>query len=57
MDSKDSNSMTYKQFTKTLFRIANEWSTNFDLEEYVDFLQKIYDRITLKKVTKENGSI
>lgn len=57
LDTKNSNEMNYTQFRATLFRIANEWATNFDLEEYVDFLNKIYERITLKKITNESGVI
>ena len=35
---------------KILFRIAHGWSTNIDIDEYIDMLQRVYQRITFKRV-------
>ena len=35
-----------------LYRIAHGWATNIDLDEYVEVLEKVYDRITAKIVTR-----
>ena len=49
--------MPLNLFLKTLFRIAHQWATSIDLEEYVDLLTKIYDRITHKRICRQDGTI
>ena len=44
--------MNITLFIKLLFRIAHGWAINIDLEEYVEILDKVYDRITAKKVMR-----
>ncbi len=39
-DSKGKD-LNFLQFSKVLFRIAHQWATHVDLDEYVDLLQKI----------------
>ena len=39
-------------FTKTLFRVAHSWGTHIDVDEYVEILTKVYERITVKKVIR-----
>ena len=40
--------------SKILYRIAHWWSTNVDIEEYIDLLQRIYERITFKRSFDNN---
>ena len=45
-------------FQKMLFRIAHSWGTHIDMDEYIELLSKIYDRITIKKVIRgETGAV
>ena len=39
-------------FTKLLFRISHQWAVHIDLDEYLELLQKLFDRITIRKVIK-----
>ena len=49
MDCRGQAEITQNILGKILYRVAHWWSTNVDLEEYLDLLQRIYDRITFKK--------
>ena len=41
-----------------LFRIANCWGTHVDMDEYVEVLTKVYERITVRKVIRgDTGSV
>ena len=45
-------------FTKLLFRIAHQWATHVDLEEYLELLNKIYARITVRRCVRAlDGSV
>jgi hypothetical protein len=44
--------MNLTMFQKMLFRIAHSWATHIDIDEYVELLNKVYDRITIKKVIR-----
>jgi hypothetical protein len=45
-------------FQKTLFRVAHSWAVHIDTQEYVELLKKLYDRITVKRVTRgKDGSV
>jgi len=56
MDNRGQPELNYSLFTKLLFRIAHQWAINIDLEEYIDLLNKIYQRITIKKtISDKNG--
>jgi hypothetical protein len=44
--------MNLTMFQKMLFRIAHSWATHIDIEEYVEILSKVYERITMKKVIR-----
>jgi hypothetical protein len=58
MDSLGNQEMNLHLFTKLLFRIAHQWAVHIDLDEYLELLQKIFDRITIRKVIKAgDGSI
>ena len=50
MDRTNQTELTLHLFTKLLFRIAHQWATHINLEEYVELLNKIYQRITIRKV-------
>jgi len=39
---------------KLLFRLAQEWAVNFDIDEYLEFLDILYSRIIEKVVVGEN---
>jgi len=50
--------MNLTMFQKMLFRIAHSWATHIDIEEYVEVLSKVYDRITMKKVIRgDSGNV
>ena len=41
-----------------LFRIAHSWATHIDIDEYVELLNKVYARITMKKVIRgDSGKV
>ena len=44
--------MNLTLFQKTLFRIAHSWGVHIDIDEYVELLTKIYERITIKKIIR-----
>jgi hypothetical protein len=50
LDSAGNSELTLNLFTKMLFRIAHAWAVHVNLEEYVELLTKIYQRITIRKV-------
>lgn len=56
MDNKSQKHMTYRLFQKSLFRIAHQWATHIDLDEYLELLQKVFDRITTKKIIDHKDS-
>lgn len=39
-------------FQKALFRVAHGWATHIDMDEYIEVLTKVYNRITIKKVIR-----
>jgi hypothetical protein len=45
MDSRGQEEMSFNLLTKVLFRIAHWWATNIDLDDYIDLLNRVYDRI------------
>lgn len=45
VDSRSQPDMSFQLLTKTLFRIAHQWCTNIDIDEYIDLLTRVYDRI------------
>ncbi len=50
MDSRGLKALSFSLLTKLLFRIAHQWAINIDLDEYIDLLQRIYERITWTNV-------
>lgn len=52
MDSTGQPELTLHLFTKLLFRVAHQWATHIDLEEYLELLNKIYARITIRRAVK-----
>ena len=44
--------MNLIMFQKTLFRVAHAWATHIDLDEYIELLTKVYERITVKQVIR-----
>ena len=51
-DARGQKEMNITLFIKLLYRIAHGWATNIDVDEYVELLEKVYDRITAKIVTR-----
>ena len=47
-DARGQQSMNLIMFQKMLFRIAHSWATHIDIQEYIEVLNKIYDRIIIK---------
>lgn len=48
--------MNLIMFQKALYRIAHGWTTHIDMEEYVELLDKVYDRIVVKKIIRASGN-
>ena len=58
MDSDGEEALNFDLFNKLLFRIAHSWATHVDLDEYLEILDKIYARITIRQVIKaSDGSV
>ena len=51
-DARGQSEMNITLFIKLLFRIAHGWGTHIDQDEYIEILEKIYERITAKKITR-----
>ena len=51
-DARGQSTMNLIMFQKMLFRIAHGWATHIDMDEYVELLQTVYDRITVKHVIR-----
>lgn len=51
-DGAGLETMGMSQFTKLLFKIVHTWAIHVDLEEYIEFLNKLYDRIIVKKIVR-----
>jgi len=47
-DARGQPTMNLVMFQKTLFRVAHAWSTHVDLDEYLELLDRVYERITVK---------
>ena len=57
-DARGQTTMNLTMFQKMLFRIAHSWAIHIDMDEYVELLQKIYERITVKKVIRgDTGAV
>jgi len=52
MDASGGEGMNLHVFTKLLFRIVHQFAVHIDIDEYLELLQKIYSRITVRKVIK-----
>lgn len=51
-DAAGCKEMSLGLFQKTLFRIAHQWGTHIDIEEYCTLLTKVFERITHKRVVR-----
>lgn len=51
-DARGQETMNLIMFQKMLFRMAHSWATHIDLDEYIEILGKVYDRITCKKIIR-----
>ena len=49
--------MDQNLFTKFLFRIAHQWCASIDLDEYCELLERVFDRITARKIVRANGKV
>lgn len=52
MDACGEKAMSLVLFQKALFRVAHCWATHVDTKEYIELLEKLYERITVKRVTR-----
>jgi len=52
MDSVGNAELSLHLFTKVLYRIAHQWATHIDLNEYCELLMKVHKRITIRKVIR-----
>jgi hypothetical protein len=51
-DARGQKTMNIALFIKLMFRIAHAWAINIDQEEYIEILEKVYDRITAKRIIR-----
>ncbi len=51
-DATGLDEMSQTLFQKLLFTIAHYWCIHIDVEEYVEFLEKLYNRIIVKKIIR-----
>ena len=57
-DARGQPAMNLCLFQKLLFRIAHGWGTHIDIDEYIELLNRVYERITIKKIIRgETGEI
>lgn len=42
---------------KFIFRVAHQWATSIDINEYVELLEKIYQRIVHRNIVRSNGTV
>jgi hypothetical protein len=52
LDCCGQTEMSLLLFQKTLFRIAHTWTAHVDVKEYVELLGKLFERITVQRVTR-----
>jgi hypothetical protein len=55
-DSVGHSELTLHLFTKVLFKIAHQWATHISVDEYCELLNKIYQRVTCRKVMRARDS-
>ena len=57
-DARGQKTMNITMFQKMLYRVAHCWGTHIDMDEYVEVLNKVYERITVRKVIRgETGKV
>ena len=57
-DARGQKTMNIIMFQKMLYRVAHAWGTHIDMDEYVEVLSKVYDRITIRKVIRgDSGAV
>lgn len=56
-DSHNTDEMDQNLFSKFIFRIAHQWATSISINEYVELLEKIYQRIVNRKIVRSSGTV
>ena len=56
-DSQGAETLDYFLFYRAIFQLADIWTNSLDVQEYVDFLTKIFRRITARKIIRLDGSV
>jgi len=56
-DSQGAETLDYFLFYRAIFQLADIWTNSLDVKEYVDFLIKIFRRITARKIIHSDGSV
>ena len=56
-DAGGSDLMSCEQLFDCLFELADMWCTGISVEEYANFLRKLFKRVTVKSVTKSSGVV
>jgi adenylate/nucleoside-diphosphate kinase len=56
-DSQGAETLDYFLFYRAIFQLADIWTNSLDVKEYVDFLIKIFRRITARKIIHLDGSV
>lgn len=54
-DANGQCEMDVIHFQKMLFKLSHCWTVHIDIEEYVEFLTKVYERIIVKKIIRGCG--
>ena len=49
--------MSQEHLFDCLFELADMWCTGISAEEYAGFLRKLFRRVTVKSITKANGTV
>lgn len=54
-DSHNGANMDQNLFMKFIFRVAHQWATSVDIQEYCELLEKVYSRIVHRKIVRSSG--
>lgn len=56
-DSQGQDTLTYTGYYDGFFELADIWCLDIDGDEYANFLNTLQKRITVKKITRADGSV
>ena len=56
-DAHGEANMSQEHLFDCVFELADMWCTGISAEEYATFLRKLFKRVTVKSVTRSNGTV